>query len=467
MRARGHQSVNVLFVHNNFPAQFRYLARALSRDSSVKMVGIGSTTSQNVDGVDLRKYILSPRNLAGTHPFARRFDMECQRAEQVLYALSSLVTSGFSPDVILAHPGWGETLPLRIMFPKARIIVYCEFFYGDKGRDVDFDPEFPSTGLDGHIALKLKNAATLLALNDADHGVSPTEWQRSTFPVHFHDSISVVHEGVDVDVVKPDPAAVLKLSSGAQLRRSDEIVTYVTRNLEPLRGCHTFMRALPSILARRPQAQIVIVGGDGVSYGRSAPEGETWKSVLLKELQGRLDLRRVHFVGRLSYHDYLKVLQISSAHIYLTYPFVLSWSFLEAMSAECLMIGSNTAPVREVIEDGVNGLLVDFFDVDGLADRVVEALAKPSKFLSMRTQGRRTMLEKYDMERICIPNMIGLMNALAVSPGASASWTSNPAPEQDVVAAPAPAAADVAEARANKVRSRTKRTVFRRKATKR
>ena len=458
--------MNVLFVHNNFPAQFRYLARALARDASVKMVGIGSTTSQNVTGVDLRKYILSPKNLADTHPFARRFDMECQRAEQVLYALSSLVTSGFSPDVILAHPGWGETLPLRIMFPNARLIAYCEFFYGDKGRDVDFDPEFPSTGLDGHIALKLKNAATLLALNDADHGVSPTEWQRSTFPIQYQDSISVVHEGVDVDMVKPDAAAVLNLGPGVQLRQSDEVVTFVTRHLEPLRGCHVFLRALPDILARRPRAQVVIVGGDSVSYGRAAPEGETWKSVLLKELEGRLDPSRVHFVGRLSYLDYLKVLQISSAHVYLTYPFVLSWSFLEAMSAECLLIGSDTAPVREVIEDGVNGLLVDFFDVNGIADRVVEALARPSRFLSLRKQARRTVLEKYDMERICIPNMIGLMNALAMSPGAGSSWTGNSIDEQEVMdLAPVPAAAEVVLAPTNQAR-RTKRVLGRRKATK-
>src|SRR5258708_27175182 len=228
--------MNVLVVHNNFAAQYRYLARSLGRDPKVKMVAIGPRTSREFPGVKLKKYALGPSDLAGTHPFARRFDLECQRAEQVLYALPPRVSSGFTPDFILAHPGWGETLPLRIMFPKARLLLYCEFFYSDQGRDCDFDPEFPKAGLDGHIALKLKNATTLLALNDADFGVSATEWQRSTFPAQYQEKIAVIHEGVDIDLVRPDPSAVLRLASGRELTRSDEVVTFVVRSLEPLRG---------------------------------------------------------------------------------------------------------------------------------------------------------------------------------------------------------------------------------------
>jgi glycosyltransferase involved in cell wall biosynthesis len=418
--------MNVLFVHNNFPAQYRYLARALSRDPDVRMVAIGSSTSQALAGVKLRKYALGTSDLAGTHPFARRFDVECQRAEQVLYALSSLVSSGFTPDVILAHPGWGETLPLRIMFPKARLLLYCEFFYGDKGRDVDFDPEFPKAGLDGHIGLMLKNATTLLALNDADLGVSPTEWQRSTFPTQYQEKIVTIHEGVDTDLVRPDPAAAFRLSPQTELRPSDEVVTFVVRSLEPLRGYHIFMRTLPRIMAERPNAQVVIVGGDGISYGLPPPQGTNWKSVFLKEVEPLIDTTRLHFVGHLPYEEYLKVLQISSAHVYLTYPFVLSWSFLEAMSAGCLVIGSDTAPVREVIEDGANGFLVPFFDVDAIADRVIEALANPSKFRDLRVRARQHMAEKYDMERVCLPRMLSLMNAPATPPvgipGVSAFW---------------------------------------------
>src|SRR5258708_18477863 len=200
--------MNVLFVHNNFPAQYRYIARALARDPNVKMVAIGSSTPRGSPGVNLKKSALGTSDLAGTHRFARRFDLECQRAEQVLYALSSLVSSGFTPDVILAHPGWGETLPLRIMFPKARLLLYCEFFYSDQGRDVDFDPEFPKAGLDGHIALNLKNATTLLALNDADFAASATESQRSPSPPQYQEQIPMIHECGDIHLVRPHPSAV-------------------------------------------------------------------------------------------------------------------------------------------------------------------------------------------------------------------------------------------------------------------
>lgn len=408
--------MNVLFVHNNFPAQYRYLARALARQNSVRMVAIGAGSSRPIPGVELRKYALSSSDLAGTHPFARRFDLECQRGEQVLYALSSLVASGFVPDVILAHPGWGETLPLRIMFPKARLLVYCEFFYGDQGRDVDFDPEFPKAGLDGHIGLKLKNATTLLALNDADYGVSPTAWQRSTFPTQYQDKISTIHEGVDVDLIKPDPVAVVRLQSGRQLSRADEVVTFVVRSLEPLRGYHVFMRALPRIMSERPNAQVVIVGGEGSTYGLPPPPGSNWKSIFLDEVKSRIDLNRLHFAGHLAYAEFLKVLQISSAHVYLTYPFVLSWSFLEAMSTGCVMIGSDTAPVREIIEDGSNGLLVPFFDSKSIADCVVEVLARPSRFAQMRIRARQHVVDHFDMERICIPKMIDLMHGPDVVP---------------------------------------------------
>jgi len=415
--------MNVLFVHNNFPAQYRYLARALARNPDVRMMAIGSGSSQAMPGVKLKKYSLSPSDLWGTHPFARRFDLECQRAEQVLYSISSLVSSGFVPDVILAHPGWGETLPLRIMFPDARILLYCEFFYGDKGRDVDFDPEFPKAGLDGHIGLKLKNATTLLALDDADIGVSPTEWQRSTYPLHYQHKIAAIHEGVDVDVAKPDRSAVFRMPSGGQLTSKDEVVTFVVRNLEPLRGYHIFMRALPRILAQRPHAQIVIVGGDGLSYGMPPPAGTTWKSLFLNEVADRIDAKRVHFVGHLPYQSYIKALQVSSAHVYLTYPFVLSWSLLEAMSMGCVVIGSDTAPVREVIDDGHTGMLVPFFDVAQLSDRVIDALANPRRFDAMRANARQYVKDQFDMERVCLPQMIELIQSKAGSPSAVLTGT--------------------------------------------
>jgi glycosyltransferase involved in cell wall biosynthesis len=400
--------MNVLFVHNNFPGQYQHIARALARDGKARIAAVGSSTAHEMNSVNLLKYGLGYVDVSATHPFARRFDIECHRAEQVLYRLSSLAKSGFVPELIMAHPGWGEALPLRAIFPNARILLYCEFFYGTQGRDVGFDPEFPEIGADGQVALSLKNASTLLSLTDCDLGISPTKWQRSTFPKEYQHKIKIIHDGIDVDVVKPDPDAVLRLPSGKQLRRSDEIVTFVARNLEPLRGYHIFMRALPRIMAERPRAQVLVIGGDGVSYGPEPPPGATWKSVFFDEVADRIDRKRTHFVGRLPYADYVKALQLSSAHVYLTYPFVLSWSLLEALSAGCLVIASDTAPVTEVVT-GDNGLLVPFFDTEQLAERVIEALAHPRRFYPIRAQARRTVLGRYDLARICLPNLMALI----------------------------------------------------------
>jgi glycosyltransferase involved in cell wall biosynthesis len=404
--------MKVLFVHNNFPAQYRHVARALARDPQVQLAAIGSITAPGVEGIDLRKYALPAGDVAPTHPFARRFDLECQRAEQVLYALSSLLRSGFVPDLIMAHPGWGETLPLRTICPAARIVLYCEYFYGAQRRDVGFDPEFAETGVDGHVALHLKNAATLLALTDADVGVSPTAWQRSTYPREFHDRIRVIHEGVDTDIAKPEPEAVFRLGSGHLLSRSDEVVTFVARNLEPLRGYHIFMRALPRILAARPKAQILVIGDEGTSYGRPPPLGRTWKSIFLEEVADRIDLTHVHFTGPLPYGQYLKALQVSSAHVYLTYPFVLSWSLIEALSIGCAVVASDTAPVRDVV-DGNNGILVPFFDPEDLADRVVALLAHPNRYDAMRAEARSTVIERFDVQNVCLPQMMELLASIA------------------------------------------------------
>lgn len=396
--------MNVLFVHNNFPAQYQHLARALAGKPGFRVAAVGSSTARPVAGVALRRYVLTDGGVSMTHPFARRFDLECRRAEQVLYTLSSLSASGFVPDLIMAHPGWGETLPLRTVFPNARIVLYCEFFYSSKGQDVGFDSEFSDTGADGHVGLHLKNATTLLALNECDAGISPTAWQRSTYPANFQEKIQVIHEGVDTDFFKPASDAAFVLNSGRRLRRSDEIITFVARNLEPLRGYHMFMRALPRILRARPNAEVLVIGDHGTSYGRLPPDGATWKSIFFEEVAGEVDPSRIHFTGRLGRHDYLRALQISSAHVYLTYPFVLSWSVLEAMSAGCLVIGSDTAPVREVI-DGGNGLLAPFFDTDALSARVIDALRRQAEFGATRARARRTAIERFDLSQVCLPQM--------------------------------------------------------------
>lgn len=373
------------------------------------MAAIGTQTAQPLPNVRLIKYSVAQHDVSATHPFARRFDLECRRAEEVLYAATNLLSSGFSPDLILAHPGWGETLPLRSVFPDARMVAYCELFYRTRGQDVGFDPEFPSVGLDGDVNIHLKNAATLLALNESDAGLSPTEWQKSTYPTEYRDKIRVIHEGIDVDLVKPAARGSVLLPSGLALTQDSEVVTFVARAFEPLRGFHIVMRALPRILKERKSAHIVIVGGGAAPYGMRAPEGRTWRSVFFDEIASQVDTSRVHFVGMLPYPDFVKVLQISRAHLYMTYPFVLSWSLLEAMSAGCLVVASETAPVLDVVNN-TNGILVPFHDETLLAERVIDALAHQAKYKRLRVNARKTVLRDFDLKRVCLPRLLDFLD---------------------------------------------------------
>ena len=400
--------MKVLFVHNNFPAQFRNVAEALKEMGSFELAAIGAESAQPVDGVALHRYSISPIDPSDTHPFARRFDAECCRAEQVLMVASALTASGFIPDIILAHCGWGETLPLRAAFPKAKLIVYAEFFYRGEGQDVHFDPEAPRLGVDGLTALQCKNASTLLALAAADLAISPTQWQRSTFPREFHGKIEVAHEGVDLERFQPDPTARFQLPSGRFVTKSDEVLTFASRNLEPLRGYHVFMRALPEILRARPEAQVVIAGGNGNSYSHAPPPGRSWKTHYLDTVVSKLDLSRVHFVGHLAPASYLSLLQVSSAHVYLTYPFVLSWSLLDAMATECEIVASDTAPVREVVEDSRNGVLVPFLDPAALAEAVCARLGRGGQTSHYGPAARTTIIERFD-KRICVRNALRTM----------------------------------------------------------
>jgi glycosyltransferase involved in cell wall biosynthesis len=397
--------MDILFVHNNFPAQFKSLAAALSKDPGIRVAAIGSRSSSDMDRVKLQRYSLTAAaDVADTHPFARRFDIECRRAEQILYASTALVKQGFRPNTVVAHCGWGETLPLREAFPNARIITYAEFYYRSQGLDVNFDPEFGNLSLDACVGLQLKNAATLLSLIESDDGLAPTLWQKSTYPTELQGKISVLHDGIDTDTVRPDATAALVLQNGQHLTRAHEVVTFVARNLEPLRGYHIFMRALPEIMRLRPNAHVVIIGDDKVSYGAPPPPGRSWKSVFWTEVADRVDQRRVHFLGPVPYATYVGALQISSVHAYLTYPFVLSWSLLEAMSAGCIVVGSDTGPLQEVI-DGRNGLLVPFFDFEGLAGRVVHALGHQKVYEPLRVAARKTAVDLYSLDS-CIPRLV-------------------------------------------------------------
>ncbi len=345
------------------------------------------------------------------HPWAQEFETKVIRGEACAAAATKLKAQGFAPDVIVANPGWGESLFLKDVWPQAKMLALIEFVYGARGLDFDFDPEFHREDLPRYARLRAKNAHLLMALADMDWGICPTEFQRSTVPAAFRAKTSVIFDGIDTQVVRPDPSAFVTVN-GRTLRAGDEVLTFVNRNLEPYRGYHAFMRALPEILRRRPNAVALIVGGDGVSYGAAAPEGKTWKDLFLDEVRERLDLSRVLFVGRLPYVDYLRVLQVSACHVYLTYPFVLGWSCVEALAAGALVVGSRTPPVEEVITHGDNGLLVDFFDTEGLAASVADCLAEPQRFAALRKRARALAARRYDLASVCLPQQARLIEHL-------------------------------------------------------
>jgi glycosyltransferase involved in cell wall biosynthesis len=406
--------MKILLVHQNFPGQFKHLVPALLANPANEVVAFTMNPFAEVSGLRVVRYAASKGTAKDVHPWVAETETKVIRGDAAFRAALELKNEGFAPDVILAHPGWGESLFLKQVWPLSKLIIYCEFHYAAEGTDVGFDPEFPPKDAGDACRVRMKNVNNFLHFDIADAGVSPTEWQRSTFPEPFRSKIRVIHDGIDTAQIKPNPDVWLQLGPH-KLTREDEVITFVNRNMEPYRGYHTFMRALPEILEKRPKARVLIVGGDGVSYGAKPPEGTTWKKIFLDEVKDKIDLSRVHFLGHIDYKHFIPLLQLSTVHVYLTYPFVLSWSLLEAMACGCAIVASDTAPLREAIIDGETGLLVDFFNPKNVAAGVLKLLDKPDLRKSMGRNSRLFAKDHYDLQSVCLPRMLDLITQVGKS----------------------------------------------------
>jgi glycosyltransferase involved in cell wall biosynthesis len=411
--------VRILFVHQNFPGQYLHLAPALrARGHEVRALSMRPRDT-GPDGVPVHAYRVARGSTPGLNPLLVDVETKLLRGEACARAAQALDAAGFRPDVICAHPGWGEALFLREVWPQARQLHFVEFFYAADGQDVGFDPEFPAADLDTRMRLVMKNTALLQGLAAMDAGVSPTRWQASTVPPLYRGKIHVIHDGIDTRRAQPraDARFESRTQAGATLvlTARDEVISFVNRNLEPSRGYHRFMRALPELLRRRPQLQVVIVGGNDVSYGARPTQG-SYQQIYLDEVAAAIGpeaLQRMHFVGNIPHASLMALFQIARAHVYLTYPFVLSWSLLEAMACGVTVIGSATPPVQEVIEPGVNGLLVDFFDTAALVDAICEQAAQPAGPSTLGLRARESVLAGYDLATVCLPRQVALVESMA------------------------------------------------------
>jgi glycosyltransferase involved in cell wall biosynthesis len=371
---------NILFIHQSFPGQFGHLAKKLAEEGH-RVTALALTPQGRVPGVSQVRYTLARHPRKDLPYLLQETDVKILRAESAAIAMQKLKDQGFNPDVVYAHPGWGEAMFVKEVWPDTRFVIYAEWFYNSRGQEVGFDPEFPNTSNRDQWRIQLKNTPFLHALNQADLAITPTQWQKSRFPAWAREKIKVVHDGLDIaGITRPDPTAMRIPEKSISLKYGDPIVTFVARHLEPVRGIHMFMRAIPDILDKRPDAHILVLGKDAgtrnTGYGSANPLGKTWRRSLQDELGSTTDLSNVHFMGHVDYAVYLSVLRLSACHAYLTTPFILSWSFLETAALGVPIVASDTPPIREF--SYLKGLdLVNFFDYAALGAAIVDRLNQP------------------------------------------------------------------------------------------
>ncbi|MDW4498210.1 glycosyltransferase family 4 protein [Sulfitobacter sp. D35] len=406
--------MNLLFVHQNMPGQYRELVNWLARRGGHQIVFLTQRrNAPELDGVRTVVYRAHHEAAQDGYGLSKVWEDAAGAGVGAALAVRQLeAETGFKPDIVIGHAGWGELTFLKDVWPDVPVIGFFEYYYNLTGGLVGFDPEDPVSDHAGFFA-RARNVVPTMNIESVDIGQCPTVWQRDRFPASFHDRLYVCHDGIRTDRLSPDPDVSLALGRlDRPLTRDDEIVTYVARNLERTRGFHILMRALPRILEERPRARILIVGGNETSYGETSTHPGGLRGEMEAELGDRVDWDRVHILGRVPYADFCRIVRLGRCHIYLTMPFVLSWSLLEAMSMQATVVASDVAPVREVMTHGKTGLLVDFFDPDALAAQVIEVLARPADFAELGAAARAHVVSEYDFETRCLPVHLSKINDL-------------------------------------------------------
>ncbi|WP_171180950.1 glycosyltransferase family 4 protein [Ruegeria sp. HKCCD8929] len=406
--------MKILFVHQNMPGQYRELIQWLAAQGGHELVFLTQRTpAPEIPGVTSVVYRAHHTPAADAYGLSKVWEEAAGAGFGAAMAARRLDRDeGFRPDLVLGHTGWGELLFFKDIWPDVPVLGFFEYFYRMKGGLVGFDPADPPSD-HAPFLMRARNTVPYANFDAVDLGQVPTEWQKGTFPAHFHSKFYTCHDGIRTDLLRPDPEVTLGLSRLERpVTRQDEVFTYMARNLEHSRGFHIFMRALPKILSARPNARVLVLGGNEVSYGSPSKHPGGLRGEMEAEVGAEIDWDRVHFLGRVPYSDFCKVVQLSRCHIYLTMPFVLSWSLLEAMAMQATVVSSDVAPVREVVTHGETGMLVDFFDVDRLAAQVIEVLTDPGGFAHLGRAARAHVVEKYDFLSRCLPEHVARMNSL-------------------------------------------------------
>jgi hypothetical protein len=390
--------VRYLFVHQNFPGQYLHFIRHLLKDPANEVVFLSEPNANGIPGVR-RVVYQKPTAARSAHPNLRDLDAAMRRAEAAAGLARNVRNLGFAPDIIIGHHGWGEMLDLADVWPGTPMLGYFEFYYQTTGQDVGFDPEFPVEA--GQFPrIRAMNAINLLALALEQHGQTPTHWQRTRYPEWAQAQIAVLPEGARLDICRPEPGLRRQPFALGKfvVKPTERLISYVSRNLEPYRGFHVMMRALPKLLKARPDAKVVLVGGDDVSYGARLAN-TTWRAHLQSELAGQYDAARVLLPGQLDYDDYVRLLQRSDVHVYLTYPFVASWSLREALACGCAVVAADVEPVREFVSHGRNGLLTAALDPAALVDNILRLLEDDKLSQRLRRGARRYAERHLDMDQ--------------------------------------------------------------------